>query len=128
MRFLLDTHTLVWAAFTPERLSAAARAIIEDGDVSVFVSAISAFEIATKVRLGKFEMARPLATGFSAKIEAQGFMLLSLTAEHAELAGSLLLEHKDPWDRVLLAQSQIENLTLVTNDETIRRFGLSTLW
>jgi PIN domain nuclease of toxin-antitoxin system len=85
-------------------------------------------EIATKVRLGKFEEARPLAIGFAAQTAADGFTILDITAEHGERAGGLPLAHKDPWDRLLVAQAQIEDLLLVTNDRELVKLGAATFW
>ncbi len=128
MRLLLDTHTLVWAAFIPQKLSLRARDAVSDGENEVYVSAITAMEIATKVKAGKFEDARPLARQFARQVEEQGFELLSITAEHGERAGNLSLSHRDPWDRLLIAQAQIEDLILVTADRDILATGISSLW
>ena len=127
VRLLLDTHTLVWWTFSPHKLSSRARdAIVESDDV--LVSAISAMEIATKVRLGKFEDARPLAIRFGEQVLAEGFDLLDVTADHGERAGNLVMRHKDPWDRLLVAQALAEDLIFVTNDSELTSFGAATLW
>lgn len=128
MRLLLDTHTLVWWAFLPHLLSRQAFGAIEDGDNDVFVSAITAMEIATKVRLGKFEDARPLANRFSEQVLTHGFEIVAMTADHGERAGNLATTHKDPWDRLLVAQAQLEQLALVTADKKLGDFGITTLW
>lgn len=128
MKLLLDTHTLVWWAFDSKRLSITARAAIADSDNDVFASAITAMEIATKVRLGKFEEARPLATRFFEQVQSKGFRVLAVTADHGERAGNLPIDHKDPWDRLLIAQAQIEQLTLVSNEEVFDNFGVVRLW
>ncbi len=128
MRLLLDTHALVWWAFIPRLLSARARAVIEDGDNEVFVSAVTAMEIATKVRLGRFDDARPLASQFSEQVRSRGFEILEMSADHGERAGNLIIAHKDPWDRLLVAQAQIEDLALVTRDSKLDSFGVTTLW
>ena len=116
MRLLLDTHALVWWMLSPHLLSPRACEAIENGASEVYVSAVSAIEIATKVRLGKFEDARALATRFAQQISAEGFDLLSITADHGERAGNYLSLHGDPWDRLLVAQAEIERLTLVSCD------------
>ena len=128
MRLLLDTHALLWAAFEPWRLSAAAREAIEDGQNEVYVSAVSAYEIATKVRLGKLKSAEALATDFVGQIEAQRLTGLAMTAQHGEVAGGLTIDHDDPWDRLLIAQAQVEELVLVTKDSAMRRFCARTFW
>ena len=125
---LLDTHALIWWTFDQGKLSASAFEAIEDGANDVFVSAVSAMEIATKVRAGRLDIARPLARGFSVQTEQDGFRPLSITIDHAERAGGLAILHKDPWDRLLLAQAQIEGLTLVTDDAELRRLSVPTLW
>ncbi len=128
MRLLLDTHTLVWAALFPDRLSERAREAITDPDNYAAVSAITAMEIATKVRLGRFDDARPLAAQFADQVSRRGFEILSVTADHGERAGNLIDTLKDPWDRLLVAQALIENLTLVTADAELRAIGTMTLW
>jgi PIN domain nuclease of toxin-antitoxin system len=127
-RLLLDTHALIWWSFQLERLTARVREAIEDPDNQIFVSAVSAMEIATKVRIGKLEEARPLATGFVRQIEARGFTTLDLTAEHGELAGGLAIPHQDPFDRLLIAQAQIEQLRLVSNELRFDTYGVLRLW
>jgi PIN domain nuclease of toxin-antitoxin system len=128
MRLLLDTHILVWTAFMPHLLSPTSKEAISNGDNEVYVSSITAMEIATKVANGKFEDARPLAKQFAEQVRRSGFELLSVTAEHGERAGNLVLNHKDPWDRLLIAQAQIEDLVLVTSDKEISASGISILW
>ncbi len=125
---LLDTHALIWWSQRLDRLSAAARQAIEDPDNRIYVSAITAMEICTKVRIGKLEEARPLAMGFAAQMAARGFMVLDLTAEHGEHAGNLAIPHKDPFDRLLIAQAQIEQLMLVSNEKRFDDFGVIRLW
>ena len=128
MRLLLDTHALLWSALKPAKLSPAARQVIEDGANDVYVSAISAFEIATKVRLGRLEFGRPLATDFATQVHARGFTCLAVTPQHGEAAGKLAIPHNDPWDRLLMAQAQVERLLLVTADADMQRLCASTYW
>ncbi|HEX8484264.1 type II toxin-antitoxin system VapC family toxin [Sphingomonas sp.] len=128
MRLLLDTHALIWWAADIGQLSARARDAIENGENEVFASAISAMEIATKVRIGKLEEGRPLATDFMDQIRACGLQPLALTAGHGQLAGSLTIAHKDPFDRMLIAQAMIENMTFVSNERIFDAFGVIRLW
>jgi PIN domain nuclease of toxin-antitoxin system len=128
MRLLLDTHALLWLAHEPDALSATARDAIIDPDNEVYVSAVSAIEIATKFRKGALEYRTSLATDFSRLVMACGFDLLSITCDHAQRAGNLPGLHKDPWDRLLVAQAQIENLTLVSVDKKIAALGAVTYW
>ena len=128
--FLLDTHALIWWAIdsTVDRLSPSARRAIEDPDNDVHVSAVTAMEIATKVRIGKLEDGRPLATQFVAQTSARGLLQLPMTAEHGELAGNLLIPHGDPFDRMLIAQAQLERMTLISNEKLFDSFGVVRLW
>lgn len=128
MRLLLDTHALIWWCADDERLGREARVAIADMASEVFVSAVSALEIATKFRLGKLPGARVLAEGFVMEVAAEGFQPLSISAAHGQLAGGLALPNKDPFDRLLIAQSLLETLTLVTNEETFDAYGVARLW
>ncbi|HEX8620886.1 MAG TPA: type II toxin-antitoxin system VapC family toxin [Allosphingosinicella sp.] len=125
---LLDTHAIIFWASDQSKLSRAAFAAIENGENEVYVSPVSAMEIATKVRIGRLEVGRPLASGFRRQMMERGFSELVLTIDHAELAGSFPSPHNDPWDRLLAAQAQIEGMTLVTNDARMGSFGVKTYW
>lgn len=128
MRLLLDTHALLWWTHEPEVLSAPAYAAIGDAANEVFVSAVSAMEIATKNRIGKLTYRTSLATSFVKTVAARGFQLLPIECEHAERAGNFAGEHRDPWDRLLAAQAQLEGLSLVSNDSKLVAFGVETVW
>jgi len=128
VRLLLDTHTLLWLAHEPRKLSARAVAAIYDSDNEVLVSAVSAMEIATKVRNGKLEYRTSLATDFMAEIESQGFEPLAITVGHAQRAGNLQGSHRDPWDRLLVAQAQVEDISLVSSDARLADWPVELLW
>lgn len=128
MRLLLDTHALLWEAHEPDLLSALARDAICAAGSEIVVSAVSAMEIATKDRIGKLTYRTSLATSFVGTVMARGFGILPIECEHAQRAGNLPGEHRDPWDRLLAAQAQIEGLTLVSNDAKLAKFGVDTLW
>ncbi|MGH9747586.1 MAG: type II toxin-antitoxin system VapC family toxin [Candidatus Acidiferrales bacterium] len=128
MRALLDTHALLWWLSDDPSLSRAARKTIADTSNSVVVSAASAWEIATKVRLGKLPTAAELASDFSSYMEREGFQLLSISSEHAIRAGLLSGPLKDPFDRMLIAQSQDENLPIVSNEAAFDRYGVKRIW
>ena len=127
-RLLLDTHALIWASYAPARLSAASRQALEDTSNEVFVSPISAFEIANKYRLGKLDEARSLAQAFALNVFGRGFREMPLTAAHGQLGGNLMSAHRDPFDRLLIAQAKIEELVLVSNETLFDEFGLTRLW
>ncbi|MCW2786083.1 MAG: hypothetical protein JWP74_2600 [Marmoricola sp.] len=114
--YLLDTHALIWLSSRRRSPSVELIAALEGGDGAPFVSAVSAFEISTKVRLGKLDEARALAHGWGTLVPALGARTLELNDRHALLAGRLEWPHKDPFDRLLAAQAITEGLTLVTAD------------
>lgn len=128
MRLLLDTHTLAWWLLDDPRLSVKARNLLKDPDNELFASAVSAFEAATKFRLGKWPEAGPMATAFEEVMRAQGLPVVSITARHAARAGLMAGEHRDPFDRLLAAQADIEDMVLVTNDARFTDFGTDTVW
>ncbi len=128
MRVLLDTHALLWAAFRKDLLSARARKIIQSSTNEILVSAASAWEIATKYRLGKLPHAQVLAEDFIVKVTSAGYVLLSISAEHALRAGRLPADHKDPFDRMLAAQAIHEDLPLISNDQELDVFGVRREW
>jgi PIN domain nuclease of toxin-antitoxin system len=128
MRVLLDTHALLWAAFRKDLLSARARKLIETSANEIVVSAASAWEIATKYRLGKLPLAQVLVEDFVPRVTAAGYNLLSISVEHALRAGRLPAEHKDPFDRMLAAQAIHEDLPLLSNDTQLDVFGVRRDW
>ncbi len=102
--------------------------MIDSGEHEIFVSAVSAMEIATKFRLGKLPSAEPLALAFEDETAAAGFLPLSVTLTHVRVAGSLAIPHKDPFDRLLIAQAQVEGMFLVSNETVFDGFGVGRLW
>ena len=128
MRVLLDTHALLWAAAYDELLSPRARHLLQPQRNEVYVSAASAWEIATKYRLGKLPRAQALVDDFVAIIRSAGYLPLPITLEHALRAGHLAAEHKDPFDRMIAAQSIHENMALISNDAQLDVFGVRREW
>ena len=122
-RCLLDTHVLLWWLTDDPKLGAPARQAIADAQNEIFVSAASGWEIATKKALGKLRAPNHLEE----QVRAKGFTLLSIAFGHAERAGTLPLLHRDPFDRMLIAQAQIEHLVLITADERIKRYDVRVL-
>ena len=128
MRVLLDTHALLWWLNDNAALSSVARKIIAREGNEVLVSAASAWEIATKVRLGKLPTGVELARDFVAYLNRQRFGQLAVSVEHAARAGLLGGKHRDPFDRMLIAQSQAENLPLISNDTALDGCGVKRIW
>ena len=128
MRLLLDTHAFLWWLDGNRRLPKRARALISEEANIIFVSAASAWEISTKSRLGKLPGAIDVAADLARIITAQAFTPLDITILHAQRAGHLPGEHRDPFDRMLAAQAQIEDLPIISNDEAFARFGVERIW
>jgi PIN domain nuclease of toxin-antitoxin system len=128
LTYLLDTHALIWWFFDPEKLGKTAYAIIEDNTNTILVSAVSAMEITTKFRLGKLPDAEILAKRFSVEIAFSNFVELSISIAHAELAGKLPFDHKDPFDRLLIAQAKIGNIPLISNEKVFDDFAVKRVW
>ena len=126
--YLLDTHALIWWNTGDPKLGTAARAVIEDADALVFASAVSAFEIATKHRLGKLPVAESLLTNYHAALRETGFVELPVETNHALRAGSLAMAHRDPFDRLLIGQALVEQLTLLSNEQRFDVTGVSRVW
>lgn len=128
MRLLLDTHALIWWLAGDEALSHRAREAIAEEYNAVAVSAASAMEVATKFRIGKLAQAALLAQDFEAIVADQGFAELPISVRHARLAGELNIAHKDPFDRLLIAQAQAEDMVLVSNEALFDGFAVNRLW
>lgn len=128
MRLLLDTHTFIWWLAGDERLGHDARGLIADEGNEVLISSASAWEITTKFRIGKLPSAKALAMDIRGAISSQGFGDLPITVRHAELAGSLPGPHRDPFDRMLIAQAVVEDLGLVSNEAIFDSFGVRRMW
>jgi PIN domain nuclease of toxin-antitoxin system len=128
MRCLLDTHTLLWSFNGSPSLSPRARAIIEDGSNEMLVSAASAWEIATKVRLGKLQDGEELVSDLAGYLAQLGFDALPISLDHAVRAGQLAGAHRDPFDRMLIAQAQAENLKIISNDRVFDDYRVPRIW
>ena len=128
MRLLLDTHAFLWWLAGNMRLSMSARRAVEDPDNDVIVSAASAWEIATKHRIGKLSEAAAVAQDVAGAIASQGFEALPITVEDAERAGGLPGPHGDPFDRMLIAQAVARGLVLVSIDQVFDKYGVRRVW
>ena len=125
---LLDTHAFIWWFSGSSRLSLTARQAIANDGNDVLVSAASAWEIATKYRLGKLPSAAALAVDIRGAIAGQNFEELPITVEHAARAGTLSGPHRDPFDRMLIAQALTHNLVFVSNESLFDWYGIHRLW
>jgi len=128
VKVLLDTHTLLWATLSPASLSRQASAIIADGVNVILVSAASAWEIATKVRLGKLPGAETLEREFLDVMGDAGYTLLPIDAESALRAGRLTSEHRDPFDRIIAAQALASDIPILSTDSKLDSFGIRRIW
>jgi len=128
VRLLIDTHALLWWLSDDPSLSAAARRAMAETANVLLVSAASAWEIATKVRLGRLPGASELAADFQGFMLREGFTTLDITADHGIRAGLLPGPHKDPFDRMLISQAQAENVPIVTNERTFETYGVRRVW
>lgn len=127
-RLLLDTHALLWWWTDDDSLSDQARRAIADPGAAVHISAASAWEISTLRRLGRIDRAPSAVRRFHELVEADGFHHLAITHFHCLRAGGYPAEHRDPFDRLLAAQSELEGLTLVTRDIAFTQFRSVVLW
>ena len=128
MRLLLDTHAFLWWLAGDRSLPKSARAAVGADDSTVFVSAASSWEIATKFRIGKLPGAQVIVHDIAGAVASQAFSTLPITVVHAQRAGLLPGAHRDPFDRMLAAQAQAEGLTIVSNDRIFDEYGVSRLW
>ena len=128
MRVLIDTHALLWAVIGDRRLSKKAQDTMESFETEAFVSAASAWEICTKHRLGKLPEAEDLVGNLGSILGQLGFRELAVSLKHAERAGILPGAHRDPFDRMLIAQAQTENLSIVSNDRFFDEYAVTRIW
>jgi PIN domain nuclease of toxin-antitoxin system len=127
-RYLLDTHILLWWLFNDPRLSKRARQIISNKTNTILVSSASAWEISTKFRLGKLSGAENLVKDLPDLLRKARIEVLPINLRHALLSGNLVNDHRDPFDRMLAAQTIIEDLSLVTSDKVFIDFSLQIVW
>ena len=128
MKILADTHTFLWFVTDAPQLSARAKTILEAPDTERFFSLASVWELAIKTGLGKLTLRKRLEEFLPEQLAANRFALLNIAAEHAFRVGHLPLHHRDPFDRMLVAQSLAENLPLVSSDDALDAYGIKRLW
>jgi len=127
-RVLLDTHALLWWLFDDPRLSERARDVIRSVDTVVLVSSASGWEIGTKHRLGRLPEATEVVHNLPPLLRRSRIEVLPIALEHALAAGMLPGPHRDPFDRMLIAQARLERLPIVTNDPVFARYEVEVLW
>ncbi len=124
--FLLDTHTFIWAAQEAEELPQRIDDLLKDRGNLRYVSAVTAWEIATKARIGKLD--EQIAHEFYPYLKRAGYIELPVSIRHGSTAGAFIEAHKDPFDRILAAQTLHESLTLLSNDSKLDAFGIHRVW
>jgi PIN domain nuclease of toxin-antitoxin system len=128
MKYLLDTHTFLWWCLGAEQLSPRAHAIIADGRNEIYFSAASAWEIAIKAGKGRLTLPEEPGRYVASRMHQHRFLALPVLISHALRVYDLPPQHADPFDRLLIAQCQMESLPLITKDEDIQRYDVETLW
>ena len=125
MRFLLDTHALLWALSAPQQLPVSLRRAIQAAENDVYASLVSAWEIAIKAALGKLEFD---VRSLERTLAATGIQLLDVNLQHVARVAELPQHHGDPFDRMLVAQAMCESMTLVSRDRELAKYGVKLLW
>jgi PIN domain nuclease of toxin-antitoxin system len=128
MNLLLDTHTFIWWADEPEKLSEQALLALEDQNNQLLLSIVSIWEIQIKTQLGKMKLNLPLKDLLDSQEQTNNLAVLPITKEHIFALDNLPLHHKDPFDRLLIAQSTIENITIVSADSQLSAYSVILLW
>jgi len=128
VRLLLDSHTLIWAADDPARLSPLVQGLLQDPAHDRLTSAATLWEIAIKVGLGKLPLSLPYRQWMERAMADLVLTVLPITLDHAERQSSLPWHHRDPFDRLLVAQAQVEGVPLVSSDAAVDAYGITRLW
>lgn len=128
MTLLLDTHTFVWWLAGDKRITPRLRHVIEQNSGETFVSAISAYEMSQKNRLGKWPEIEPVLKSFESLAAVANISLLDITPRHAIFAGQIAGRHRDPFDRILAAQARLEGMIFISTDKEIEALGVKAVW
>lgn len=128
MKLLLDTHTLLWFIAGDQNLSANARSLIEDAEVEKFVSAASIWETAIKISIGKMNLFAPFDKLFPHQLDVNGFTLLPIEIKHTSQIVLLPFHHRDPFDRILIAQAIEEKMSLISIDAAFDAYAVTRIW
>ena len=128
MRALLDTHAFLWVVLNDRRLSQIAREFIADRGNRLYFSSVGVWEIVTKWRLGKLDLSEEPGVLIPRQFSAVGIEPLPVSLEHALRGASLPLLHRDPWDRLMVAQALVEDMPMITSDRLITQYPVQTIW
>ena len=128
MNLLLDTHAFIWWATEPEKLSPLAHASCEDDNNTLLLSVASVWEMQIKLQLGKLKLNDPLRTFIKYQQQADELRILPIAVEHVFALDNLPLHHKDPFDRIIIAQANVEELFVVSKDEIFKAYPVKLLW
>jgi PIN domain nuclease of toxin-antitoxin system len=128
MRYLLDTHAFLWFVLDDKRISTMAKSIIEDSKNKIYFSAASAWEMAIKTKLARLKFKGELGSFINEQLSTNSFVPLSITITHSLYTEQLPQIHKDPFDRIIIAQSKLEDLPLISTDKKIRKYPTTVVW
>jgi PIN domain nuclease of toxin-antitoxin system len=128
MRYLVDAHSLIWALDDPSRFSSTAASALQDPASQLLLSAGTMWELSIKVALGKLALSQPFRPWLEKAIADLGLSVLPITLDHVERQAALPFHHRDPFDRMLVAQSMIEKLSLVSADTILDQYGIHRVW
>jgi PIN domain nuclease of toxin-antitoxin system len=128
VRLLLDSHTLLWAADAPARLSSPAIAVLQSSSNDLLLSAATIWEIAIKVGQGKLRLSVPYGQWMDRAISDLGLIVLPINVQYGDVLTRLPFHHRDPFDRLLVAQAQVENVSIISGDSVLDLYGISRVW
>jgi PIN domain nuclease of toxin-antitoxin system len=128
MNYLLDTHTFLWFINDDETLSATARNLIEDAENEVYLSVASVWEMAIKVSLDRLDLPTPFTDFVDEQLVENSFRLLPIRTAHTGIVATLPFHHRDPFDRIIIAQSQVENFPVIGKDKIFDDYGIKRRW
>jgi PIN domain nuclease of toxin-antitoxin system len=128
MKYLLDTHAFLWFVTDDDRLSSKAKSIIQNSNNEIYFSAASAWEISIKAKLGRLKLGGDLESFIIEQLTENSFGPLAITVSHSLYTEKLPQIHKDPFDRIMISQSKVENMVMITRDKEIGEYKVSTVW
>ena len=128
MKYLLDTHAFLWFVSEDNRLSSKAQSIIKNSQNEVYFSAVSAWEISIKIILGRLTIEEDLEPFIIKQLAENNFSTLSITIFHSIYTSKLPNIHKDPFDRMIVAQAQVEDLSIISKDKNIKKYSVPVVW